>query len=402
MCLYPQMNNTEYHIYIAELISKLITGRISPAEQQRLDIWIAESDENKALFEQLSNAELLQSEIDHTTIRPHEEAWQQLQSRLNLDTPVRDISFKKWLRVAAAVLVVGISAWLIYRPYQQSANKNNMLAKLPGAKTLLPAGTPHAMLILGNGQKIVLNQNKLTLHEKNGTTISNNSNVISYEAGNSDAATGEIVYNTIVVPRGAEYQLTLADGSKVWMNAASTLKYPTRFTGSTREVYLTGEAYFEVAHNAEKPFKVRTDKSAISVLGTHFNVMAYADEETYKTTLLQGSVSVATPAGERIIKPGQQDIVKKDGSQAVTDDIDINEETAWKNGLFFFKDADIKNIMRKAARWYDLNVVYEGPAPDILFNGRMSRKVDFNGLVTILKYAGFHIKVEGKTITINR
>jgi len=394
------MNQTEHHIYIAGLISKLMTGSISLTEKDELESWLAESNQNKALFDQLTNPEYLQAEIDQSAPQQNA-AWQQLQATLNLDTPVKHISHKKWLRAAAAVLVAGVAALFVYHPHQQPA-ANTIAAHVQPQKTGLPAGTPHAMLILGNGQKITLNQNKLTLHEKNGTTISNNSHTVSYQAGNNAAATDEVVYNTIIVPRGAEYQLTLADGSKVWMNAASTLKYPTRFTGKTREVYLTGEAYFEVAHNAAQPFTVKTDKADVRVLGTHFNVMAYADEDAYKTTLLQGSVSVLTPAGNNIIKPGQQDIVKKDGSQAILNDIDTDEETAWKNGMFVFKDANIEDIMRKAARWYDLNVVYEGKAPDILFNGKMSRKVDFNGLVTILKYAGFHIKVNGNTITINR
>lgn len=376
-----------------------MTGSITAPEQDKLDSWVAESDQNKALFEQLTNPEYLQAEIDQPTLQQNV-AWQQLQATLNLDTPVKRIGYKKWLRVAAAVLAAGVAALFVYHPHQQ-ASVNNVAVRIQ-PKAGLPAGTPHAMLILGNGQKITLNQNKLTLHEKNGTTISNNSHTVSYQAVNNSATSEEVVYNTIIVPRGAEYQLTLADGSKVWMNAASTLKYPTRFTGKTREVYLTGEAYFEVAHNAAQPFTVKTDKADVRVLGTHFNVMAYADEDAYKTTLLQGSVSVSTPAGNNIIKPGQQDVVKKDGSQAILNDVDTDEETAWKNGMFVFKDADIEDIMRKAARWYDLKVVYDGKAPDILFNGKMSRKVDFNGLVTILKYAGFHIKVNGNTITINR
>jgi len=395
------MDKTERHIYIAGLISKLITERLSADEQAKLDNWIQESDDNRRLFDELTNPAKLEHELERGDQVSTEQAWENMNQRLGDDpVSVKPVRNTEWVRLglAASLLMAGALALILHRPYskhlsRQAPQSALQLSRVPSA--------PQPTLILGNGHRVVLNKSsQLSMREKDGSLLSNAGSTLKYDSRESHNQ--EIVYNTIVVPRGSQYQLILADGSKVWINSASSLRYPTAFSSKTREVYLDGEAYFEVAHNANSPFKVKTAKAEVQVLGTHFNVNAYPDEATCKTTLLEGSVKVKTPTGDQIIKPGQQDVASSDGSQIVDSNVDLEEEVAWKDGLFFFKDAGIQEIMRQACRWYDLKVAYDGPAPDIRFTGKMSRKVNAAGLINILKYAGFHIQEDGKTIHVTK
>ena len=266
---------------------------------------------------------------------------------------------------------------------------------------MIKPGSSNAILILGNGQKVALkNHVPVSINEGDGTAVSNKDEILAYKHAGKAKAGREVIYNTIIVPRGGEYQLVLADGSKIWMNSSSSLRYPTSFSGSERKVYLSGEAYFEVAKNARMPFIVKTDKADVKVLGTHFNVKAYNDEELYKTTLLEGAVSVQSSAMINEIKPGQQAIINGHGQQKITSDINVEEEVAWKNGLFMFTKADVKDVMQQVSRWYDIEVVYEGKVPDLQFSGQLSRKVDFSGFTNILKYAGLNFTIKGKTVIV--
>jgi ferric-dicitrate binding protein FerR (iron transport regulator) len=395
------MDKTERHIYIAGLISKLITERLSTDEQAKLDNWIKESDDNRRFFDELTNPAKLEHELEKEDQVSTEQAWENMRQRLGdepvLVKPVRNIGWFQ-LGLAASLLIAGALALILHHPRNIDLHRQSL--QLASQLTRVQS-THQPILILGNGHKVVLNKSsQLSMREKDGSLLSNADSTLKYDSRKSDNQ--EIVYNTIVVPRGGQYQLILADGSKVWINSASSLRYPTAFSGKTREVYLDGEAYFEVAHNANSPFKVKTARAEVQVLGTHFNVNAYQDEAACKTTLLEGSVEVKTPTGDQIIKPGQQDVANSDGSQIVDSNVNLEEEVAWKNGLFFFKDAGIQEIMRQACRWYDLKVAYEGPAPDIRFTGKMSRKVNAAGLINILKYAGFHIREDGKTIYVTK
>jgi ferric-dicitrate binding protein FerR (iron transport regulator) len=208
--------------------------------------------------------------------------------------------------------------------------------------------------------------------------------------------------NTITTPRGGQYQVVLPDGSKVWLNAASSIEFPTSFTGNTRNVSITGEAYFEVAKNAAKPFLVKTNRAVIEVLGTHFNVMAYDDEAEMKTTLLEGAVKVKSGSTSNYLRHGQQAVLNATGQTRVLDDVDVDDATAWKNGIFQFNDAGIEVIMRQASRWYDVNVSYEGQIPVKQFTGRISRKVKASELLNMLAYTGVKFRIEGKNIIVTK
>ncbi|MEO6820345.1 MAG: FecR domain-containing protein, partial [Ginsengibacter sp.] len=209
-------------------------------------------------------------------------------------------------------------------------------------------------------------------------------------------------YNTISTPRGGQYQLTLADGSQVWLNAESSITFPTSFTGNQREVKITGEAYFEIAHDANIPFHVNVNGMDVKVLGTHFNVNAYKDEAEIKTTLLEGSVQVTYNEQAKIISIGQQLILNnKSGKMIVEKNINVDEIMAWKNGKFYFNEASIQSIMKQLCRWYNVDVEYNGEV-NKLFEGTISRQVSVEDIFKILSATGgVHFAIEGRKIIVS-
>jgi transmembrane sensor len=244
-------------------------------------------------------------------------------------------------------------------------------------------GSAKAILTLGTGKK-------LTLDAKASETLSelgirNNANVIEY----SDAAHTEM--NTLTTPRGGQYQIILSDGTKVWLNAASSITYPTVFTGKRRQLSITGEVYFEVATNKEKPFEVSIDNaSVIEVLGTHFNVNAYNDEPVATTTLLEGSIKI----DRTIMKPGES------YSNGQITQADISSVMAWKNGYFQLKGASTEELMRQFSRWYDVDVSFEGPIEERKFAGQLQRSLKLTEALRILEESNIHFRREGKKLIV--
>lgn len=199
---------------------------------------------------------------------------------------------------------------------------------------------------------------------------------------------------------GGQYKLTLPDGSKVWLNAASSLKYPVVFIGNERKVEITGEAYFEIAKDESKPFKVLLNNMEIQVLGTHFNVNGYTDEEMIKTTLLEGKVKVLASGQTKYLLPGQQAQLKSSGNIAVTNEVNLEETVAWKDGNFQFENSDIKAVMRQLARWYDVDVSYKGNI-NKHFIGSISRNVKLSQVLSMLQQTGeIKFKIEGKNLIV--
>ncbi|SEO95248.1 FecR protein [Mucilaginibacter gossypiicola] len=261
--------------------------------------------------------------------------------------------------------------------------------------------------------------NKATLTLANGTTISLDdaaNGQIAKQAGVkiSKTADGQIVYqadatgqdqvaqNTVTTPKGGQYKIILPDGTNVWLNAASSITYPTVFKGAEREVTLNGEGYFEVAKNRAMPFRVKSALQTIEVLGTHFNINAYADEGLVKTTLLEGSVKVTSATSSILIVPGEQAVIDRSGNGAISkQQVNIDKEVAWKNGVFSFADEDIREVMRQVSRWYDLDVVYEGDMPTEKFFGEISRSSNLADVFRILELNNMKFAVEGKTVKVS-
>jgi hypothetical protein len=302
---------------------------------------------------------------------------------------------------AAAIILVAIGAGTYY--YIQLNAKRSFIANSTKAiKHDVDPGNNKAILTLENGAKLVLDSAKIgTLAKKGKISIRKTKDgqlIYAVDRGN-DAATNEpITYNTITTPRGGQYQVILPDGTKVWLNAASSLKFPTAFASNQRSVELIGEAYFEVTKNTAKPFMVKVDKMQVKVLGTHFNIMAYSDEAEIKTTLLEGAIQLNNGSKRNFLKPGQQGIVKDDNVQVI--DADTDEAIAWKNGFFEFRRVSIQDIMKQLSRWYDTEVTYEGKIPDDEFVGKIERNVKLSQVLHILELNHVHFKIENKKITV--
>ena len=273
-------------------------------------------------------------------------------------------------------------------------------AKVQAGNYDLAPGGNKAILTLADGSKVDLTTVKNgMLKAQAGSHIIKQNAQLTYSAVKNDAAAA-ISYNTLTTPKGGQYQLTLADGTKVWLNAASSLKFPTAFSGGERVVELTGEAYFEVVHNSKQPFKVKTTDQTVQDIGTQFNVNSYADEDAAATTLVEGSVKIFAADGATMIKPGQQYLLKSNGIPEVKRDVDIDEVTAWKNGMFQFNNADIKTIMRQISRWYNVDVEYSGQVPASTYHGRISRNSNASAVLKILELSGINFTIEGRKIII--
>jgi ferric-dicitrate binding protein FerR (iron transport regulator) len=263
-------------------------------------------------------------------------------------------------------------------------------------------GSNKAVLTLGNGQQIVLNRTRngqLAVQGQVSINKTNEGEIVYNAPSNNNEAP---VYNTVTTPRGGQYHLILADGTEVWLNAASSIKYPSAFTANSRNVEITGEAYFEVSHNKAKPFRVTSNGQMVQVLGTHFNINAYNDEPSIKTTLIEGSVRVSMNKQMAMLKPGQQSAVTNSGASiSVTDHADTEQILAWKNGEFNFNEADVKTVMRQIGRWYDVEVEYAGNnIPGGHITGTFSRNLNASKALKLLEFTGVNFKIEGRKIIV--
>lgn len=319
----------------------------------------------------------------------------------------RGRQFTTWMRVAAAAVIIlfvsAISYWFV-----AERGKDNIAASIRTSETkktlaILPGGN-HATLTLADGSTITLDSVKNGSIKGGSAIINKKGGLLVYDASRSKAG-APVSYNTLTTPRGGQYQVVLPDGSKVWLNASSSLHFPTAFIGKDREVELTGEAYFEVAKNKNKPFHVKVDGMQIEVLGTHFNVNAYPDENDIKTTLLEGSVKLKSGSASGLLQPGQQGILDKDpdksgGYQIEIKNANMDEVMAWKNRLFQFDGDGIETIMREISRWYNVDIVYSGKVPKRSFEGKISRDAPLSDVLKILELSNVKFNVEGKKIVV--
>ncbi len=357
-----------------ELLSKYKQGTISAEEKQLVEDWFMEyGTDEKILLNEL--------QIDDVKA----EMWQVVDRKRD---KVRKLKLWPRIAIAAALALMVLSAGLLYISKQTGpdlivAVKSNDVA--PGRNT--------ATLTFSNGQVIVLDDQKngVVIHAK-ALTYNDGSKVV--EERGLPAAAQQMVATT---PRGGTYQIMLPDGSRVWMNAASTLRFPSAFTNlKNRTVELIGEAYFEVSKDREHPFIVKTSQQAIKVLGTHFNVNAYPDESDEKTVLLEGAVNVN---GRETLSPGQQLQIGSDGKASV-DNVDTEGAVAWKNGYFLFKDVPLQTIMRQLSRWYNIEIIYNGQLKEETFNGLIRRNSNLSRILKVLEKGGVKFNLEGKKLIV--
>ena len=306
-----------------------------------------------------------------------------------------------FVRLVAAACVLGAMIFIGYRAshVKEPGVLKSRTAKLPPLKDAINPGTNKAILTLADGSTIVLEKDSSgELAQQGSTTVLQLKGELTYKSANSSAT--PVMYNTIATPRGGQYKVILADGSIVWLNAASSLRFPTSFQEAERRVEITGEAYFEIAHNQKMPFIVSVNGAEIKVLGTHFNVMAYADEATITTTLLEGSVKFIKGNSEVKLLPGQQSQLKKTGDVRVFKDVDVDRFVAWKNGYFHFNGEDIGTVTRQLSRWYDVEVENEGLIND-RFYAEIPRNTKLMEALKALELTGkVRFVVEGKKIIV--
>jgi ferric-dicitrate binding protein FerR (iron transport regulator) len=312
--------------------------------------------------------------------------------------------YRRWWAAAAVFLLLATSGYFLWQQNVGTA-VTHASSEFPfrAVKDMAPGGDK-AVLTLADGSKVTLDTAANGAITKQGdvTVMKLGAQLAYTSAGNPLSTT--VLYNTITTPRGGQYRLVLADGTKVWLNAASSLRFPTAFTGRERAVEVTGEAYFEVTHNAAMPFVVRNGQAAVTVLGTHFNVMAYQDEPSLTVTLLQGSVRVSQGNATRLLQPGQQASIGA-GSAAISivKDIDVDHIVSWKNGLFDFDDESLAVVMRQLSRWYDAEVRYTGEMPEGHYTGAIRRQANLSEVLKMLELAGgVHFSIEQKRIVVQK
>lgn len=394
------MNNEQ----VIELISKYNEGIASKEEVRLVENWFVKQSEIRQRepedLDYLDVKRQMWLNIDQQIDRP-------LTKRLSPDTPPSGKSvWRLSMAAAAAVLVIALTAILFYRNYNDVAGPQIV-------KNDINPGKNKAVLTLANGQKISLTDAlNGKLAQQAGVTISKTANgQLVYQAAPNASGKNTAEYNTIEAPRGGQWQVILPDGSKVFLNASSSLKYPVVFAAKERKVELKGEAYFEISHNKKAPFRVRAKGQTVEVLGTHFNIMSYDDEKTVKTTLLSGSVKVSSNAKNAsgvnaaeflVLKPGEQSQVSS-GNMKLIQDVDLEDVLAWKNGYFKFNE-NLRSIMTKVSRWYDVEVVYETqPDPEFKFKGEISRDKNISELLNMLDYTGnVHFKIEGRRVIVKK
>lgn len=370
-----------------ELRKKYLNNTATPAEIQLLEEYYALFADEADATEQMTTSEIASME---------EYLKKGIAQRIVANEKTVTPFYKRTLVRAAAILVfISTGIFLLYN----KRNTQQIVNNKPDTHDVAPGGNK-AILTLSNGAKVVLNSVKNgNLGTQAGAMVVKKDSLLSYKA--TKVNVNQVSYNTITTPNGGQYQLVLADGTKVWLNAASSLRFPTQFIGKDRTVELTGEAYFEVAKNKAKPFNVKTSTQTTQVLGTHFDINSYSNETSVKTTLLEGSVKVLSATGNVIISPGQQAVLSNNNnSLTVNNGVDINEVIAWKNGMFQFDDADIQTIMRQVARWYDIDAEFKGQIPNYTYHGKISRNSNASQVLRILGLSGINFTIEGRKIIV--
>ncbi|MEO5892492.1 MAG: FecR domain-containing protein [Ferruginibacter sp.] len=394
------------------LLREYTSGLCTKAERDELVSLIKRSDQEESVrqFIELEMEKGIPASLDQDQQLSPKRA-DILFSKIIGNKKRKIVKLKQIWRLAAAAFILGIIGMLAYFLVAPSKPADTLAAiKKPATQVendALP-GKQGAILTLSNGQQIILDSagnGKLT--SQGSTVIVNNNGQVAYDI--RGAVSGEILYNTMTTPRGRQYQLLLSDGTKVWLNSESSIRYPAAFAGDTRSVTITGEAYFEVAPAVVKsaggedkkiPFIVKAENMEVKVLGTHFNINAYQDEESIRTTLLEGSVQVTIPGDATVLTPGQQSKIYKRGPIKLVENADLEEAVAWKNGVFSFNDADIQSVMRQIGRWFDLVIAYEGEIPGDSFGGKLPMNAKVSEILAALEQTQVHFRVEGKKLVV--
>ena len=387
------MSQKENNIFqLARIIAASLRGKANDEEQRTLREWLSVSTRNKKIYDGFKDGKRLEQKI----VESQQINWKNdYQHFITKRQRARKNRRMKTIIRYAAILTLPIVAAGIFL-----LQKNDQQAIVSISEVIKP-GEHKAVLITGGGERITLSDSTLSpIQEQNGMIVNVMNNKVFYTLPEDSLCTQESpIFNTLQIPRGGEYFLTLADGTEVWLNAETEIRYPVQFTGNKRVVYLDGEAYFTVAPDKKKPFTVVSTHASVSVLGTQFNFRAYPDEQDVQTTLVSGSVIMQSEKYKQQIKlvPGEQGVLEKRSANLTKQEVNTYLYTAWKDGRFAFRDARLEDLFNILARWYDLSVFYQSPeAKDIRFTGDLNKTDDFKSILKIIE------QNERVTFTVNQ
>ena len=387
------MSQKENNIFqLARIIAASLRGKANDEEQRTLRGWLSVSTRNKKIYDGFKDGKRLEQKIVESRQINWEKDYQQFITKRQRTRKNRRM--KTIIRYAAILTLPIVAAGIFL------LQKNDQQAIVSISEVIKP-GEHKAVLITGGGDRITLSDSTLSpIQEQNGMIVNVMNNKVFYTLPEDSLCTQESpIFNTLQIPRGGEYFLTLADGTEVWLNAETEIRYPVQFTGNKRVVYLDGEAYFTVAPDKKKPFTVVSTHASVSVLGTQFNFRAYPDEQDVQTTLVSGSVIMQSEKYKQQIKliPGEQGVLEKNSAKLTKQKVNTYLYTAWKDGRFAFRDARLEDLFNILARWYDLSVFYQSPeAKDIRFTGDLNKTDDFKSILKIIE------QNERVTFTVNQ
>lgn len=385
------------------LFDKFLKKECSSHEVEELVALLQEKEATDTLMPRMQEVwERIKSEQKNYPVD-----WQQMYQHITSQKRIVSATGRgtRLRRIAAAIAAVVVCSAGMYL-WSQQQSKQDVPTAIAQTSQDVPPGGNKAVLTLGNGSTIVLNQtaNGTLTRQGNARVVKVDSGKLAYLSSGNTKTGARVQYNSLGTPRGGQYQLKLPDGTKVWLNASSFIRYPTAFTGGTRQVEVSGEVYFEVAKNTKQPFVVTAGGMRIHVLGTHFNVTAYRNDPLVTTTLLEGKVRIDTKRHNSLIMaPGQAVSLNKKGEITLTKNADMEEAVAWKNGLFIFHNDDLPTIMRRLSRWYDVQVEYKnGIIPGNHFTGTIRRSENISKVFKMLELTGgAHFEIKGRKIIVS-
>lgn len=393
--------NISEKIGISDLLSRFLGTDLDANEQVLLDNWLKEDEAHHSLLNDLKNAKR-REERDELIERINlDDEWKRFQKKTTktISLPNRLLEVARY--AAVIVLPMLLAGYLLFQNY----NANQLAVNLP----LIEPGTQTAHLILSNGKKVSLDDILLNMKEANDEVIiENKERTLNYTSVKNKTENQSLVFNELLIGKGEEYQLVLSDGTRVWLNSETRLKFPVQFSKNRREVILEGEAFFEVTKNANAPFIVKTGPMDIEVLGTSFNVSAYKDEASIQTTLVEGKVKVSSNIGqslEQVLKPNEQAVFSKSNNQFEIIEVNAALYSCWREGIFVFNEENLDDILKKLSRWYDINVFFQSEEVRAYqFSGKLPRFKNCNELLEMIEKTTdvrFTMK-ENRTVIVNK
>ena len=366
---------------IARIIQKSLKGKLSESEERQLSGWRKVSDENERAFQRMISEDFYTVGMEKLETYDYRVAYGRF-----LQKKYQQRRKRRFLINMARVAAVALPFVIALVLYVGLNREEEQMVRPSLASNILP-GTSKAVLTLANGQMIPLGKEATdSTIITDGTQISASGSGVTYASG---VESESVVYNKLEIPRGGEFCLTLSDGTRVWLNSETSIQYPVAFGAKERRVFVQGEAYFEVAKDANKPFTVQFMSSSVTVLGTSFNIRAYPEEKRSQTTLAEGSVRIYSPGSSMLLKPGEQAEVSALSGEMVKQEVEVKNFTSWKDGRFVFEQQPLEDIMRTLERWYDIRVIFEDEgAKRISLSGNMKRYGDFSQVMKMLQMTG--------------